>query len=379
MFRYFTAGESHGPGLTVIIEGFPANVNLDIEAVNQDLARRQRGHGRGGRMQIETDKIRILAGVRGGKTLGSPISFTIPNKDYSNWEPYMDAVNADLETRKVTAPRPGHADLAGILKYGFDDVRNVLERSSARETASRVAIGAIARQLLSCFGISAFSRVVSIGGITDESTLTAENAALVEQSPVRVIDKTVEKKMIGLIDEAKLAGESLGGVVEVILTGVPVGLGSYAQWDRKLDGLLAFALQSIQGIKGVEFGGGFASAAQKGSQVHDEIFYDPDKGYYRSTNHAGGIEGGISNGQPVIIRCAMKPIPTLYKPLQTVDLHTKEVCHAAVERSDVCAVPAAAVVAEAVALTVIGQEFLRKFGGDNLEEVRKRWNEWPYR
>lgn len=375
--RYLTAGESHGVELVGFIEGFPAGVNLDMERINRDLARRQQGYGRGGRMKIETDKIQFLSGVRGGKSLGSPISFSIANKDYQNWIPYMNPVRIEKNDKKVTAARPGHADLSGSIKYGFDDIRNVLERSSARETAVRVGIGSIVRQLLLHFDIAAACHVVSIGGIAANTGNPSFNdLARAEQSPVRVIDSQAEKTIMERIDQARQEGESLGGVFEIVITGVPVGLGSYVQWDRKLDARLAYALQSIQAIKGVEFGGGFACASRQGSAVHDEIFYSPGQGYYRRTNNAGGIEGGMSNGENIVIRCAMKPIPTLYKPLQTVDISTKEPCTAAVERSDICAVPAAAVVGEAAALTVIGEEFLRKFGGDSLEEIEARWKQW---
>ena len=377
MLRFLTGGESHGPALIGMIEGFPANVAINIDAINNDLARRQQGYGRGGRMKIETDQIRFLSGLRGGKTLGSPITFLIKNKDYENWSAYMDPCQAELETKKVTAPRPGHADLTGCIKYGFDDVRNVLERSSARETASRVAIGSIIRQFLKYFGITAACHVVNIGGISSNvSSFSAEEMKRAELSPVRVADSSVEKQMIELIDRTREEGDSLGGIFEIVITGVPVGLGSYVQWDRKLDARFAYALQSIQGIKGVEFGNGFNCAFQKGSKVHDEIYYSKDKGYYRHTNNAGGIEGGMSNGQPIVIRCVMKPIPTLCKPLQTVDIRTKQSCTATVERSDICAVPAAAVVGEAVALTVIGEELLRTLGGDSLEEVHSRWKQW---
>lgn len=377
MLRYLTGGESHGPALTGMIEGFPANVAIDIDAINRDLARRQRGHGRGGRMQIETDKIRFLSGLRGGRTLGSPLSFSIENKDYENWQAYMDPGQADQEVKKVTAPRPGHADLTGCIKYDFDDVRNVLERSSARETAVRVAIGGIIRQLLMRFGIAAACHVVNIGGVAAEAAgLSAADLAKAELSPVRVVDSEAEKQMLALIDRTRAEGDSLGGVFEIVISGVPAGLGSYVQWDRKLDARLAYALQSIQGIKGVEFGQGFDCASCKGSAVHDEIYYSQDKGYYRLTNQAGGIEGGMSNGQTIRIRCAMKPIPTLYKPLRTVDIGSKQPCTATVERSDVCAVPAAAVVGEAVALTVVGEELLRKLGGDSLREIESRWAQW---
>ena len=380
MLRFLTGGESHGPGLIGIIEGFPSNVELDCEAINRDLARRQQGYGRGGRMQIETDKIRFLSGLRGGKTLGSPLTFLIENKDYENWVPFMGPCQADRETKRVTAPRPGHADLTGCLKYNFDDVRNVLERSSARETAVRVAIGAIIRQFLSQFAIHSFVYVKSIGSVSSDAVKPShadlENA---EQSPLRMVDPLAEKRAIELIDKTRSEGDSLGGVFEILVDGVPAGLGSYVQWDRKLDARLAFALQSIQAIKGVEFGQGFACAGDKGSAVHDEILFDADLGYYHRTNNAGGIEGGMSNGEQIVVRCAMKPIPTLYKPLQTVDILSQKTCTASVERSDVCAVPAAAVVGEAVALTVIGEEFLKKFGGDSLEEIRLRWSQYKER
>lgn len=380
MLRYLIGGESHGPALTGIIEGFPANVDIGIDEINRDLARRQHGHGRGGRMKIETDKIRFLSGLRGGKTLGSPITFLIENKDYENWSDYMDPCQVDRETKKVTAPRPGHADLAGSIKYNFDDIRNVLERSSARETATRVAIGGIIRQFLKNLGITAACHVIHIGGISSNARVpSADDLKKAELSPVRVADSAAEKQIIELIDRTREDGDSLGGVFEIVITGVPVGLGSYVQWDRKLDARLAYALQSIQGIKGVAFGRGFDCACQKGSEVQDEIYYSQEKGYYRRTNNAGGIEGGMSNGQTIVVRCAMKPIPTLYKPLQTVDIRTKQPCTATVERSDTCAVPAAAVVGEAVALTVIGEELLRKLGGDSMEEVRLRWKQWQSR
>lgn len=374
MFRLITAGESHGKGLIGVIEGFPANVKIDIEEINKDLARRQKGYGRGGRMKIEKDRVEILSGIRGGKTLGSPISFLIENKDYENWEPYMNPIDVDREARKVTEPRPGHADLTGAMKYGFDDVRNVLERSSARETAVRVAIGSIARQLLEYFNIKVVSHVTTIGEASlQEKVEEIEKIQLAETSEVRCCDEAVETTMIEEIKRAKEEGNSLGGVFEIHVTGVPAGLGSYVQWDRKLDAKLAYALMGIQAIKGVETGYGFENAEKRGSLVHDEIFYSPDQGYYRETNHAGGIEGGMSNGENIIIRCAMKPIPTLYTPLRTVDIETKEAALATVERSDTCAVPAASVVGEMVAITVIAQEFLNKYGSDSLEEITKRW------
>ncbi|SNS81398.1 chorismate synthase [Anaerovirgula multivorans] len=376
MFRLITAGESHGKGLVGVVEGFPANVKIDIEEINKDLARRQKGYGRGGRMKIEKDRVEILSGIRGGKTLGSPISFLIENKDYENWKPYMNPVDVDGETRKVTEPRPGHADLTGAMKYGFEDVRNVLERSSARETAVRVAIGSIARQLLQNFNIKVVSHVTAIGeAFLQEKVEDIEKIELAEASEVRCCDEAVELAMIEEIKRAKEEGNSLGGVFEIHVTGVPAGLGSYVQWDRKLDAKLAYALMGIQAIKGVETGYGFQNAEKRGSLVHDEIFHSPDKGYYRESNHAGGIEGGMSNGENIMIRCAMKPIPTLYTPLRTVDIETKEAVLATVERSDTCAVPAASVVGEMVAITVIAQEFLNKYGSDSLEEITKRWKD----
>ncbi|MFZ5968700.1 MAG: chorismate synthase [Bacillota bacterium] len=374
MLRYITAGESHGKCLTGIIEGFPANVNIDIEEVNRDLKRRQAGYGRGGRMKIEQDRIEILSGMRGGKTLGSPIAFQIENKDYANWEKYMNPIEPIDNEKKVTKPRPGHADLPGAIKYGFEDIRNVLERSSARETATRVAVGSIMKQLMKNFGIEVMSHVTSIGSAAlNEKAQGIERVKKADLSEVRCIDPETERKMMEEIDRAKEEGDSLGGIFEIHITGIPVGLGSHVQWDRKLDAKLAFALMGIQGIKGVQIGEGFDSARKKGSEVHDEIFYDAEKGYYRKTNHAGGIEGGMSNGENIIIQCGMKPIPTLYKPLQSVDIESKESFAASIERSDTCAVPAASIVGEMVAITVIAEEFLKKYGGDSLEEILERW------
>jgi chorismate synthase len=376
MFRLLSAGESHGKGLVGILEGFPANVKISIEEINKDLARRQKGYGRGERMKIEKDKVIILSGIRGGMTLGSPISFLIENRDYENWEPFMNPVEVDGETRKVTEPRPGHADLTGTIKYGFKDIRNVLERSSARETAVRVAMGSLARQLLEPFGVQVVGHVTAIGGTyLPDKIEEIEKIKLAEDSEVRCCDRAVESAMIDEIKDAKEKGDSLGGIFEIHITGVPIGLGSYVQWDRKLDVKLAQAIMGIQGIKGVEIGYGFENAQRKGSLVHDEIFYEEDRGYFRGSNHAGGIEGGMSNGEDIIIRCAMKPIPTLYTPLRTVDIETKEMVLATVERSDTCAVPAASIVGEMVAVTVIAQEFLAKYGSDSFDEIMKRWKE----
>ncbi|MBM7613733.1 chorismate synthase [Alkaliphilus hydrothermalis] len=387
MLRILTAGESHGRGLVGVIEGLPSNVPLKLELINQDLRRRQQGYGRGGRMKIEKDQIEVMSGIRGGKTLGSPISFVINNRDYDNWREHMDPFQENKEERRVTRPRPGHADLTGQMKYNFDDIRNVLERSSARETAVRTAAGSIVKQFLKCFNIEVYSHVVSIGDVqlnknsnmffdTQNSDDLVKLIKKADESPVRCIDQETEAAMIQAIDEAKADGDSLGGVFEVHITGVPVGLGSYVQWDRKLDAKLSYALMSIQGIKGVEIGEGFTNTTKPGSQVHDEIYHQEGQGYHRKTNFAGGIEGGMSNGETIILRCGMKPIPTLYKPLRTVNIHTKEVEMATVERSDTCAVPAASIVGEMVAISVIGEEFMRKFGGDSLEEIMKRWKDY---
>lgn len=374
MLRYFTAGESHGKCLMGIIEGLPSNVPIDIDKINADIKKRQMGYGRGDRMKIEQDSIEILSGIRNGKTLGSPIAFLIQNNDYVSWKKYMDPIKIEDNRKKVTKPRPGHADLSGAIKYNFTDIRNVLERSSARETAIRVAVGSIAKQLMNCFNIDVVSHVIAIGDASLKQNIwDIDKIRNANKSPVRCIDKNTEGKMISEIEKAKQTGDSLGGIFEIHITDVPIGLGSYAHWDRKLDAKLAYSLMSIQGIKAVEIGEGFNNSKLKGSEVHDEIFYNPKKGYYRKTNRAGGIEGGMSNGENIIIRCCMKPIPTLYKPLQSVDIETKESFMATVERSDTCAVPAASIVGEMVAITVITNEFLRKYGGDSLEEILERW------
>jgi chorismate synthase len=373
MMRFLTAGESHGPALCAVVEGLPANLPLSMEHINRELARRQEGYGRGGRMQIEKDRAEVLSGLRFGRTLGSPLTLQIQNRDFANWQGRMDPEGiapADLET--VTRPRPGHADLAGALKYNLMDIRDVLERASARETATRVAVGAVAKELLMFFGIRVYSQVVSVGDVT-VGGLSPSQLALqyeeVERSPLRCADKAAEDAMKAAVDRARKAGDSLGGIFEVVITGVPVGLGSHTHWDRKLDGRLAAALMSIQAIKGVEIGVGFPLAALPGSLVHDEIAYRDGHGYYRLTNRAGGIEGGISNGEPIIMRAAMKPIPTLYKPLASVDMRGHQPFEATVERSDTCAVPAAAVVGEAVAAWEIAAALREKLGGDSVEEM----------
>ncbi|MEL7567498.1 MAG: chorismate synthase [Dehalobacterium sp.] len=375
--RYLTAGESHGPMLTAIIEGIPANLPLTAQFINNELARRQMGYGRGGRMSIEKDQAEFLSGVRNGLTLGSPITLQIKNRDWVNWERVMNpSPGAEMESKRITRPRPGHADLSGSIKYQQGDMRNILERSSARETAARVAVGAVAKALLQEIGILVTGHVAAIGNVSIKENLPVIDqhklVSLTEKSSVRCFDQEVSLKMMAAIDEAKTAGDTLGGIFQVIITGVPVGLGSHVHWDRKLDGRLAWALMSIQGIKGVEIGLGFQAAGLPGSQVHDEISYREEQGLVRLSNRAGGIEGGMSNGEPIIIRAAMKPIPTLMKPLGTVDVTGKTPVLAQVERSDVCAVPAACVVGEAAAAWEIAQALQEKFGGDTLNELKER-------
>jgi chorismate synthase len=373
--RFLTAGESHGPLLTAIIEGLPAGLPVSEEYINEQLVRRQGGYGRGGRMKIERDRVKILSGVRAGFTLGSPVTLQVENKDWQNWKHIMGSgPDADIEARKVTRPRPGHADLAGAIKYGHRDLRNILERSSARETAIRVAVGAIARKLLEELGITLLGAVVRIGGIQAKWPPVEGDVLkdILKKSLLLCPDPQSEELMKNEIDRARETGDTLGGIFEIRAFGVPVGLGSHVHWDRKLDGRLAGALMSIQAIKGVEVGAGFESAVLPGSRVHDGIYHVPEKGFYRKSNGAGGIEGGISNGEPLVVRAAMKPIPTLYKPLDSVDLQTKEPLEASVERSDVCAVPAACVVGEAVVAQTLAAACLEKFGGDHMEEIKDR-------
>lgn len=376
-FRFLTAGESHGEALTAIIEGVPAGLLLSEADINEDLARRQRGYGRGGRMKIERDQAHISSGLRWGVTLGSPITLSIQNRDWENWKTTMAVGEppAGTPSKAVTRPRPGHADLAGAMKYGHRDIRNVLERSSARETTARVAVAGVAKRLLAEFGISILSHVIEIGGlrIVPLDLPWEEIKRRAEASEVRCADPTAERAMIEAIDQAKATGDTLGGVFEVVALGCPVGLGSYVHWDRKLDGRLAQAFCSIHAIKGAEIGMGFEAARRPGSQVHDEILFDRDAGFSRRTNSAGGLEGGVTNGQPVIVRAVMKPIATLRRPLQSVDVETKEVVEAVVERSDVCAVPAAGVVGEAMMAITLAQAVLEKFGGDSLEEIRRNY------
>jgi len=383
MIRYLTAGESHGPQLTAIVEGVPANMELSAESINIDLARRQGGYGRGGRMLIEKDAVEILSGVRWGKTIGSPITLCIRNRDWVNWQEKMSPSEVHRDEKiRVTRSRPGHADLPGALKYNQHDIRNILERSSARETAVRVAVGSIAKVLLNRFGVMACGFVTEIGGIKAERpNLPLRNLQeIAALSPFYTYDNAAESEMIKIVDKIKDAGDSIGGVVEVIVSGVPVGLGSHVQWDKKLDARLAMAVMGIQAIKGVEIGAGFETARLPGSKVHDAIYYDSSRissgestGFYRKSNNAGGVEGGISNGEEIMVRAAMKPIPTLYKPLKSVDIISKEPFDAVVERSDVCAVPAASVVAETVVAMEIANAFLEKFGGDSMEEIWRNY------
>lgn len=378
MMRYLTAGESHGPQLTTIIEGLPAGMPLLQEDINEQLARRQKGHGRGRRMQIEKDTADITSGVRHGLTLGSPVALVVKNDDWTHWTKIMGAEPMDEDAeevkRKISRPRPGHADLNGALKYGHRDMRNVLERSSARETTVRVAAGAVAKKMLSLLGIEVASHVVEIGGVksavsTYESIQKLQE--ITEASPVRCLDPIAEKEMMNAIDTAKENGDSIGGIVEVIVEGMPAGVGSYVHYDRKLDGKLAAAICSINAFKGVEFGIGFEAAHKPGSQVHDEIIWSEDKGYYRKSNRLGGLEGGMTNGMPLVIRGVMKPIPTLYKPLQSVDIETKEPFSASVERSDSCAVPAAAVVAESVVAWELATAIVDQFYADRFDTLKE--------
>ncbi|MFB3160300.1 chorismate synthase [Neobacillus sp. 179-J 1A1 HS] len=373
--RYLTAGESHGPQLTTILEGLPAGMPLVAEDINTELARRQQGYGRGRRMQIEKDTVEILSGVRHGQTLGSPIALVVKNNDWKHWTKIMGADplevgQEDEVKRKITRPRPGHADLNGAIKYGHRDMRNVLERSSARETTVRVAAGAVAKQLLALVGVTLVSHVVEIGGIkasADSSLSMEELKQRTELSPVRCADPEVEQAMMDAIDNAKKNGDSIGGVVEVIAAGMPAGVGSYVQYDRKLDSKLAAAIVSINAFKGVEFGIGFEAARKPGSEVHDEIIWDQENGYTRKTNRLGGFEGGMTTGMPIVVRGVMKPIPTLYKPLMSVDIDSKEPFSASVERSDSCAVPAAAVVAENVVAWELANSLIEQFNSDRFD------------
>jgi chorismate synthase len=372
MFRFLTAGESHGKGLVAIVEGMPAGLALDEDYIARDLARRQKGYGRGSRMAIERDRAEIISGVRHGLTIGSPISLLIWNRDWENWKQVMSVLPVEQEVEPVTRLRPGHADLAGAMKYNLDDVRPILERASARETASRVAVGAVARKLLAEFGIEIHSHTVCIGGHWAKQVEKVDWSK-VEKSPVRCADGKAEKAILSTIDEAKKSGDSLGGVFEVIAGGVPIGLGSHVHWDCRLDGRIAQAIMSINAVKGVEVGAGFDVADLPGSQVHDIIELDAKHGWRHASNRAGGIEGGISNGEPILVRAAVKPIPTMSKPLPSVDLRTGEKVEAHFERSDICVVPAAGVIGEVMLAIVLAEAVLEKFGGDHIDETLRNY------
>jgi chorismate synthase len=386
MLRYLTGGESHGPALTVVVDGLPSGVPIDRAAIDHDLRRRQSGYGRGGRMKIETDAVEVLSGVRHGRTLGSPVTLLVRNRDHENWRDVMSPEPQPPEAKRRRAlrhPRPGHADLAGALKFLDDDLRDVLERASARETTARVAAGGLARALLLAVGIEVRSHVVRIGraALPPGPPVLWETLQGVDASPVRCTDPTAGATMIAEIDAAKRAGDTVGGVVEVVARGVPAGLGSFSQWDRRLDGRLAQALASIQAVKAVAIGAGFAAAETPGSAFHDEILYDDAHGLHRGSNRAGGLEGGVTNGEELRVQAVVKPIPTLLAPLRSIDLRTKEPASASVERSDTCVVPAAGVVGEAMVCLVLGDALLEKFGGDSLTELldhvqatRTRWS-----
>ena len=374
--RYLTAGESHGPRLTAIIEGVPAGLPLTAEYINAELKRRQGGYGRGARMKIESDQVEITSGVRHGLTMGGPITLNVTNLDHQKWLEIMSVADVDEKKkglRKITKPRPGHADMVGGMKYRFDDLRNSLERSSARETTMRVAVGAVAKRLLEEIGVEVASHIVTFGGIDidvpDNLTVTEikERAA---QSEVSIVNPEREEEIKAYIDQIKKDGDTIGGVIETVVGGVPVGLGSYVQWDKKLDAKIAQGVVSINAFKGVEFGVGFEAGRLKGSQVMDEILWSEEDGFTRRTNNLGGFEGGMTNGQPIVVRGVMKPIPTLYKPLMSVDIETHEPYKATVERSDPTALPAAGVVMESVVATVLATEVLEKFSSDNLEELK---------
>jgi chorismate synthase len=370
--RFITAGESHGPGLTCIVEGLPAGLPLDEELLNRDMARRQLGHGRGGRMKIERDRAEVTAGVRHGRTLGGPIALQIANRDYANWEERMNPWPVEAAVPEVHLPRPGHADLVGTQKYGFSDVRNVLERASARETAARVAGGALARAFLRALGVEVRSHVIQIGSVpapARDEPLTVADFDAVDDDPVRCLDREASRAMVQHINVQRKANESIGGVFEVIAFGLVPGLGSHVSWEERLDGRIAGALCSIQAIKGVGLGEGFDLAGKPGSEAHDEIFWSPERGYYRETNHAGGLEGGMTNGDPLYARAAMKPLPTLTKPLRSVDIATKAPAQALRERTDSCTVPAAGVVGESMVAFVLAEAYRAKFGGDHIEDV----------
>lgn len=376
--RYLTSGESHGPQLTVIVEGVPANIEIKVEDINKEMFKRQGGYGRGRRMQIEKDTVEIVSGVRNGYTLGSPITMVVTNDDFTHWGKIMGAAPISEEEREnmkrtITKPRPGHADLVGGMKYNHRDLRNVLERSSARETAARVAVGALCKVLLQQLDIDIYSRVVEIGGIKDKDFYDSETfKANLDRNDVRVIDDSIAQAMRDKIDEAKNEGDSIGGVVQVVVENMPVGVGSYVHYDRKLDGKIAQGVVSINAFKGVSFGEGFKAAEKPGSEIQDEILYNSEIGYYRGSNHLGGLEGGMSNGMPIIVNGVMKPIPTLYKPLNSVDINTKEDFKATIERSDSCAVPAASIVCEHVVAFEIAKALLEEFQSNHIEQLKQQ-------
>lgn len=376
MLRYVTAGESHGEFLTAIIEGIPAGLKITVDEINRELARRQKGYGRGKRMDIEKDKIIIAGGIRWGETTGSPVCLLIRNRDWENWKSIMSAEYKDIDLKLcLTKPRPGHADLAGTLKFMREDIRDISERASARETAARVAVGSVCKKFLSELNIKIYSYVEEIGGIKSEKGFdkTKRIINIIENSPVRCPDSAAGAKMIRAIDEAGRKGDSVGGVFNVIAAGVPQGLGNHTQWDLKLDGRLARAIISIQAVKGVEFGRGFEYGGLCGSEAHDEILYSKTRGYYRDTNNAGGIEGGITTGEDILLRAVMKPIPSLKKPLRSVDIRTKKPVEAEIIRADVCAVPACGIIAEGVTAFEIARVVKEKFGGDSMKEVVQRY------
>jgi chorismate synthase len=370
-FRFSTAGESHGPGLVAIVEGLPAGIELDREALDRDMARRQLGHGRGGRMKIERDSVEVRAGVRHGRTLGSPIAVLVANRDYANWEERMNPWPVEAEVEEVHLPRPGHADLVGMQKYGHSDGRNVLERASARETAARVAAGALARAFLGVLGVSVHSHVIQIGSVRapERDTLTPSDFAAVDEDPVRCLDPEASAAMVAEVDRLRKANESLGGSFEVRAFGLVPGLGSHVSWEQRLDGRLAQAICSIQSIKGVAIGEAWDVAGRPGSEAHDEIFHSPERGYYRETNNAGGLEGGMTNGEPLLVRAAIKPISTLTKPLRSVDTETKQPGQALRERTDSTVVPAAGIVGEAMVGLTLARCYREKFGGDHIDDV----------
>ncbi len=376
--RYLTSGESHGPQLTVIVEGVPANLEVKVEDINREMFKRQGGYGRGRRMQIEKDTVEIVSGVRNGYTLGSPITMVVTNDDFTHWRKIMGAAPISDEEREnmkrtITKPRPGHADLVGGMKYNHRDLRNVLERSSARETAARVAVGALCKVLLEQLDIEIYSRVVEIGGIKDKDFYDSETfKANLDRNDVRVIDDGIAQAMRDKIDEAKNDCDSIGGVVQVVVENMPVGVGSYVHYDRKLDGRIAQGVVSINAFKGVSFGEGFKAAEKPGSEIQDEILYNTELGYYRGSNHLGGLEGGMSNGMPIIVNGVMKPIPTLYKPLNSVDINTKEDFKATIERSDSCAVPAASIVCEHVVAFEIAKALLEEFQSNHIEQLKQQ-------